>query len=316
MEDDVKADGIEGFKKSIGRSLKYPKSFKLVLRLHRSLGLQTLLGKELGQRFVELVAWRWLTRRLIGFANRQIRPMIGDGATDTIQAALRDRLIRVEENMQALRLQYPQFAEWLEQSYLGRLARTLERSRYRKMLEESIISAEVYENLLEQLEDRWAFLDTQAPIDVELAPEALAHKVPLLADLPDDTLRKLTRKLKTRLALPTQLIQGPNKPNPSLYFVASGAVSMRLPDATHIELGSGEFFGELYLLDQDAPEFEVRSLGYTKLLELTARDFKSTLSQDESLRRAIEAVAKQRLRALEVGQSAMAKDASGPANSQ
>jgi CPA1 family monovalent cation:H+ antiporter len=179
------------------------------------------------------------------------------------------------------------------------------------MLEESLISAEVYDNLLEQLEDRWAFLDEQPPIDVELAPEALAHKVPLLADLPVDTLRKLTRKLRTRLALPNQLVQGPTQPSPSLYFVASGAVSMRLPDATHIELGSGEFFGELYLLDQDAAEFEVRSLGYTKLLELTARDFKSLLTQDASLRHAIELVAQQRRRALEVGRSAMASHESG-----
>ena len=316
MEDDVKADGIAGFEKSIGRSLRYPRSFKLVLKLHRSLGLQRLLGQELGQRFVELVAWRWLTRRLIAFANTQIRPMLGDEATDTIQDTLRDRLARVEENMQALRLQYPQFAEWLEQNYLGRLARTLERSRYRKMLEESVITGEVYDDLLEQLADRWAFLDEAPPIDVELAPEALAHKVPLLADLPDETLRKLTRKLKTRLALPRQVIQGPNKPNPSLYFVASGAVSMRLPDATHIELGSGEFFGELYLLKQDAAEFEVCSLGYTKLLELTARDFKSLLAQDAALRTAIELVAQQRLRALEVGRSAMASELADQASSQ
>lgn len=316
MEDDVKARGMAGFEKSIGRSLQYPRLFKLVLRLHQAFGLQSLLGKELGQRFVELVGWRWVTRRLITFANHQIRPMLGDSAADTIQAALRDRLARVEENMQALRLQYPNFAEWLEQSYLGRLARTLERSRYRKMLEESLINPEVYDDLLEQLEERWAFLDRVPPIDVELAPEELAHKVPLLADLPDETLRRLTRKLKTRLTLPNQLIQGPNKPNPSLYFVASGAVSVLLPDATHIELGSGEFFGELYLLNQDATEFEVRSLGYTKLLELTAKDFKSLLANDEGLRVAIEAVAKQRLRALEVGRAALLNADDAPTNSR
>lgn len=312
MEDDVKALGMAGFEKSIGRSLQYPRSFKMVLRLHQAFGLQSLLSKELGQRFVELVGWRWVTRRLIAFANNQIRPMLGDSAADTIQTALRARLARVEENMQALRLQYPSFAEWLEQSYLGRLARTLERSRYRKMLEESLISPEVYDDLLERLEDRWAFLNRAPSIDVELGPEELAHRVPLLADLPDETLRKLTRKLKTRLTLPNQLIQGPNKPNPSLYFVASGAVSVLLPDATHIELGSGEFFGELYLLNQDATEFEVRSLGYTKLLELTAKDFKALLARDESLRTAIEAVAKQRLRALEVGRAELLNSAGEP----
>ncbi len=303
MEDDIKVGGMAGFEKSIGRSLQYPKTFKLLLRLHQTLGLQGWLGRELGQRFVELVGWRWVSRRLILFANHQVRPMIGDSASDAIQTALRDRLARIEESLQALRLQYPSFAEWLEQSYLGRLARTLERSRYREMLDESVISPEVYDDLMQRLEDRWAFLDRIPALDTEMAPEDLAHKVPLLADLPKDTLKKLARKLKTRLTLPNQLIQGPNKPNPSLYFVASGAVTMRLPDATHIELGSGEFFGELYLLKQDANEFEVRSLGYTKLLELTARDFKALLAKDETLRAAIQVVANQRLRALEVGRA-------------
>jgi CPA1 family monovalent cation:H+ antiporter len=315
-EDDVKANGMVGFRKSIDRSLQYPRSFKLVMRMHRAFGLQGWLGRELGQRFVELVGWRWATRRLLGFADKQVRPMLGDVATDHIQAALRDRLARVEENMQALRLQYPMFAEWLEQSYLGRLARSLERSRYRKMLEESVISAEVYDSLLAQLDRRWKFLEDPPAIDVELSARALAHKVPLLAGLPEQTLNKLTSKLKTRLALPNQLIQGPSKPNPALYFVASGAVSMLLPDATHIELGSGEFFGELYLLDQQAVEFEVRSLGYTRLLELTARDFKTLLLKDEGLRQAIESVAAERRKALVVGRADQLNSAGEPTNSE
>jgi CPA1 family monovalent cation:H+ antiporter len=316
MEDDVKASGLRGFNKSIERSLRYPRTFKLVLRAHQVLGLQSWLGRELGQRFVELVGWRWVTRRLITFADKQIRPMLGDVATDAIQEALRSRLSQVEENMHALRLQYPNFAEWLEQSYLGRLARTLERSRYGKMLEESVISAEVYDDLVEQLQKRWGFLEQPPSLDVELGPESLAQRVPLLADLPEATLRKLTSKLKTQLALPNQLIQGPKKPQPSLYFVASGAVSMLLPDATHIELGSGEFFGELYLLDQNAIEFEVRSLGYTKLLELTARDFKSLMARDDTLRAAIESVASQRLRALEVGRTEMVSSFDESTNSE
>ena len=303
MEDAIKADGSTGFRRSTQRSLSYPHSFKLVMRLHQFFGAQRWLGRALGQRFVELVGWRWVIRRSLGFADQQIRPMLGDEVTDAISIELRQWLATVEENLQALRLQYPTFAEWLEQSYLGRLARTLERSRYRKLLDESVITGEVYDDLVEQLEQRWAFLDQPPPLDVELSAVDLAHRVPLLADLSDDTLQKLTRKLRTRLALPNQLIQGPAKSYPALYFVASGAVSMLLPDNTHVELGSGEFFGELYLLNQEADQFEVRSLGYTKLLELSARDFKSVLVSDAQLRHAIEGVAKQRLRALEVGRS-------------
>jgi monovalent cation:H+ antiporter, CPA1 family len=301
MEDDVKADAMDGFHRSNEAILAYPRLFKIVMRLHQFFGLQGWLGRVLGQRFVELIGWRWVSRRLIGFTEHQMRPMLGDAACDIIREALRERLEDIEENLQSMRLQYPNFAEWLEQSYLGHLARSLERAQYQKLLNESVISGEVFDDLLEQLESRWAFLDKQPPLDVELSPADLIHKVPLLADLSGSTVRRLTRKLRMRLALPEQLIQGPRKSNPALYFVASGAVSVLLPDNTHVELGSGEFFGELYLLNQEAPKFEVRSLGYTKLLELSARDFKSLLDGDPQLREAIEGVAKQRLRALQVG---------------
>jgi CPA1 family monovalent cation:H+ antiporter len=89
-----------------------------------------------------------------------------------------------------------------------------------------------------------------------------------------------------------------------LYIVASGAVKVRLPDGTHIELGSGEFFGELYIMAKEKlDEFEVRSLGYSKLLCLPIRDFEAMLSRDPALRESIELVAKQRMRALEVWRS-------------
>ena len=305
LEDQVKANGLAGFEQGLRRSLDYPRVFRLMLYINQFVGVQRWLGRALSQRFVELVGIRWATRRLLVFADQKTRPMIGDAATESITQCLRMRLQLVDENMQAMRLQYPAFAQWLEENYLGKLARTLERSRYRQMLSDSLISGEVYDALMAQLDDRWYFLDQQAPLDIELASVDLVHKVPLLSALSDQALRPLVKSLRTRLAMPNELIQGPSKPNPSLYFVASGAVSVLLPDATHIELGSGEFFSELYLLKPDAPEFEVRSLGYTKLLELSAKDFKNLVASDSQLREAIEKVAKERLRALEVGRSSL-----------
>ncbi|MNR24088.1 Cyclic nucleotide-binding domain protein [compost metagenome] len=83
-------------------------------------------------------------------------------------------------------------------------------------------------------------------------------------------------------------------------FVASGAVAVHLPDNTMIELGSGEFFGELGLLGEQQLTPDVTSLGYSKLLMLSSRDFHALLARDENLRERIQVVAKQRLRAIEV----------------
>jgi CPA1 family monovalent cation:H+ antiporter len=60
----------------------------------------------------------------------------------------------------------------------------------------------------------------------------------------------------------------------------------------------------MYLLDHDVPEdFEVRSLGYSRVLCLPAKDFDELLKQDPAIQVAIELVARQRMRALEVWRS-------------
>jgi CPA1 family monovalent cation:H+ antiporter len=300
MEDAIKINGVEGFKKSIHNSLKYPKTFRLAIRLHNRTGVNKILARTLTNRFARLVVMSWVVRKLATFADEQIRAMIGDAAAQTLLSHTKWRADLVEENLQALRLQYPMYAEWLEEKYLGQTARSLERRRYRSMLDESLIGGEVYDDLVTQLERRWRFLDAEPSLDTELTAAQLIARVPLLSDMSDASEVLITKLLRPRLAIPHELIIGAEKSRASMYFVASGAVTVLLPDDTHIELGSGEFFGELALLTDETIKFEVRSLGYTNLLELTHKDFKLLLSRDQKLRQVVDKVVDERIKALKV----------------
>ena len=71
-----------------------------------------------------------------------------------------------------------------------------------------------------------------------------------------------------------------------------------------VELGSGEFFGELALLTGQPRNADVVSLGYCRLLELSSRDFQDLLAGDADLKRAIEAVAAERMHPRRGGQGA------------
>jgi CPA1 family monovalent cation:H+ antiporter len=204
----------------------------------------------------------------------------------------------IENALQALDLQYPAYALWLQESYLGRVARELERMRYRDMLDQFLISGEVYADLMAQLKDRWRHIDTHPPLDIELGNADLIQRVPLFEGLSPDSLRAISRLLRPRLALPDQPIL--SKGAMEMCFVASGAVTVHLPDGTDAELGSGEFFGELALLGKEDLVPNVTSLGYSRLLMLSERDFRALLARDPDLRERIEKVAKQRLRAIEV----------------
>jgi len=271
------------------------------MRVYEIFGIQRWLAYELSQRFVALMCMRSIAQQLLDFAAKKLPDILGEEACEKIIALHTQRLSLIREALHALELQYPSYSLWMQEHYLGRIARRLERERYGEMFDQSLISGEVYEDLSNQVSKRWAFLDQDAPLDIAMGSAELVARVPLLSGLPFDAQRAVTKMLTPRLFLPDQLIWGKKVPPFGLYIVASGAVTILLPDGTHVELGSGEFFGEMYLLDHDVPEdFEVRSLGYSKVLCLPAKDFDQLLAQDPALRSAIELVAKQRLRALEV----------------
>lgn len=300
LEDAIRLGGVEGFEKAIAADVRYSTGFRLALRVHYLFGFQGWLAHELGQRFANLMSKRSVAQRLILFTREQITPLLGEEATLRIVSLHQRRLDLIENAMQALNLQYPQYAQWLQESYLGRVARELERIRYRDMLEQFLISGEVYADLMSQLQSRWSHIDQHPPLDIELSAADLIKRVPLFEGLSADSLRAISKLLKPRLALPDQRVLTKGRHGEEMCFVASGAVAVHLPDNTMIELGSGEFFGELGLLGEQQIAPDVTSLGYCKLLMLSSRDFHALLACDEHLRERIQVVAKQRLRAIEV----------------
>jgi CRP-like cAMP-binding protein len=277
-------------------------------KYYERFGVQRWLAYELSQRFIALMSMRSVAQQLLEFAETKLPEIIGANATFQVAQAHRERLGLVREALHALELQYPTYSLWLQERYLGRIARGLEREKYAEMLEQSLVSGEVYADLLEKADVRWAFLEQERSLDIEMSAVALVARVPLLSELPAQALSEVTKMLTPRLFLPDQLIWGEQLPPFGLYIVASGAVLVLLPDGTHAELGSGEFFGELALLSAKKVEgFEVRSLGYSKVLCLPAKSFNDLLARNAGLKEKIERVAQQRLRAIQVWRDYQAK---------
>ena len=300
LEDAVRAGGEAGFRSASAADVLYSRRFRIALRLHYMFGFQRWLERELAQRFANLMSKRSVAQRLITFAKTQVSPLLGEEATQRVVAAHQRRLDMIESALQALNLQYPRYAAWLQEAHLGRVARELERARYRDMLDQSLITSEVYGDLMRQLDARWSHIDRHPPLDIELSAAELIKRVPLFEKLNPESLHAICRLLRPRLALPDQPVLTAGRHGEEMCFVASGAVAVHLPDNTMVELGSGEFFGELALLGQQALTPDVTSLGYSKLLMMSAPDFRALLARDPVLREGIETVARQRLRAIEV----------------
>jgi CPA1 family monovalent cation:H+ antiporter len=174
--------------------------------------------------------------------------------------------------------------------------------RYRDMLAQNLISGETYADLIHQVDMRWRYLENQGALDITLTAQALIQRVPLFEGVDETTLQAIQQVLKPRLAVPGQEIHTKFGRSHAMYFVASGAVVLDLPDGTTAELGSGQIFGEMALVLGRDFQPRVRSLGYSRLLMLHERDFKRLLENLPALREKIDAIVAQRLRAVEVWQ--------------
>jgi len=121
---------------------------------------------------------------------------------------------------------------------------------------------------------------------------AVLKNVPMFASFPDESLRLLatlvTRKSVTRGT--TIMVAG--DPTDSLYIVISGRLKVMLSDAEGKEvilaiLGSGEYFGEMGLIDDAPRSASVVSIESCELLCVAKREFKRCLAENFEMSMAV-----------------------------
>lgn len=75
--------------------------------------------------------------------------------------------------------------------------------------------------------------------------------IPLFAQLGDDSLRRILELATEFEVEPGHVLVARDQPGAGLFIVESGTVTVDLPEG-QVQLGPGDFFGELALLDEDA----------------------------------------------------------------
>jgi len=286
----------KAFSKTWKRNLRYGPEFRVALGLQNRLGFDRILANALAERFELLVNQRRLLAEMGPFARDRLGALLGEEATEKLIQLNADRAKAVEDALLALKLQYPTYAEALQRQHLERLARVWEDRGYHALLSQGVIGGEVAQALTEQAADRYPDIDRRPRLDTRMSAHALVARVPLFANLSEDAQARIVRRLRPRLTLPEELIVRRGERGESMFFIASGAVRIAIPGGD-VELGSGDFFGELALITGRPRANDVTSLGFCQLLELGAADFRTLLAEDPTLKGQIEAVAQQRLNA-------------------
>ena len=284
----------EAFAKTWTRNLKYGPEFRLALTLKNRFGYDRMLASALAERFELLVNQRRLFAEMGPFARDRLGPLLGEEVMETLIALNADRAKAVEDALLALKLQYPSYAEALQRQHLERVARIWEHRGYEALQDQGVISGEVAQALSEGSANRYPDIDQRPRLDTSMSARELVARVPLFANLSEDTMARIVRRLRPRLSLPGEIIVRKGDRGESMYFIASGAARLNVADGD-IELGSGDFFGELALITGRPRITDVIALGFCQLLELHERDFRHLLSEDATLKAEIEGTARQRL---------------------
>ncbi|MFQ5955345.1 MAG: cation:proton antiporter, partial [Kiloniellales bacterium] len=274
--DGVKARGVDGYKSAVDRRLGFDVGFRLALQAQRRLGWSRPLARRLADRFEVLLATWTILREVRERGLPKVVSMVGEGTGRRLGTLLAGRLNATEQALSALRLQYPDYANLLQQRYLGRLALRLEQAEYDALLESEVISSEVFADLERELEARERQYERRPKLDLGLEPEKLVAKVPFLAVLRSDRIADIARLLKPRLAIPGETIVSKGETGREMYFISTGCVEVALEPEPR-QLGSGDFFGEIALLREVPRTADVTAQGFCDLLTLSARDFHALL---------------------------------------
>ncbi len=122
-------------------------------------------------------------------------------------------------------------------------------------------------------------------------------KVPLFSQLAATEIGEIAGLLRLRVAVPGEAIVRKDEQADSVYFVSSGRLNVEL-EPEPVELGRGDFFGELALLQEGKRTATVRAVTSCQLLVLDCHDFHHLMEENRLMREAVDRVAAERLEQL------------------
>jgi CPA1 family monovalent cation:H+ antiporter len=289
----ARAEGRLGYRRAAEKSLSFPASFRIAYFLYRHFGIQRFLADRLADRVELLLVTRLLVDRLVEFNTGRLGRLFGERLTNLTSEIIDQRREEVGDRLDALRRQYPDYTAALEVRFLRQSALRQELGRYQALFEEGLIPQELYDDLRRGIGTSAA--EPRPRFEIGLDTHRLIEKLDLLSDLDEEQLRQVAELLRPRFSVPNERIIRAGERGDAIFFIASGAVEVRLPGHP-VRLGSGEFFGEMALLTGHPRQADVVALTYCRLLMLRKADFERFLAANPEARAAINRVAEHRLR--------------------
>jgi CPA1 family monovalent cation:H+ antiporter len=304
----ARSDGRLGYRRASEAALALQLGFRIAYSLYRRVGITRLLGERLADRLEMLLTTRFVVERLHRFNGQQISALFGERIAGVTRQIIDRRRTMIAGALDSLRRQYPDYVTELEARFLRQSTLRREMTRYQSLFEEGLISNEVYQDLQRSVLGPHS-KDQRPRFDIGLDTQQLVKRLDILAGLDERQLERVCRLLRPRFAVPGDRIVRKGSRGEAVFFIASGAVEVILPER-RVRLGDGEFFGEMALLAGRPRQADVVALTYCHLLVLRRADLERFMRANPQARETIHRVAEAR-RAMNAADGASSSEA-GP----
>ncbi len=131
---------------------------------------------------------------------------------------------------------------------------------------------------------------------------SLIARIPLLAELDANDVAEIMEYLKAHnYPMHKEIVQA-GAPGDAMYFIAAGEVVMKNSDTGDVTLRTGDFFGEIAMLDGSNYKYPYITTTRCKLLKLEKEDFGRMSNASPQIERHIRKMAEKRKAARELGE--------------
>src|SRR5208282_1546996 len=291
--DRIRAGDPAEYLRTARHMVDFSPRFRFALWAHRHLRIEGPLVDRLADRFESLLVQQIVLKELEPYIEEKLVPLLGDKVASMLREVLRGRHEMTGAALDALRQQYPAYAEELERRILYKTWLRREDVEYRTLFEDGVIGPELYSALRREVKLSRTEVEVRPRLDLGLETRQLISKVPIFAKLTRVQLDTIARLLRPRFAVPGEQLIRDGDHADAMYFISSGSVEVEVV-GQKIRLNPGDFFGEMGLVTGQRRQGDVHARGYCQLLVLREVDFKNLLRSDQEIQMQIATVASAR----------------------
>lgn len=275
--------GVTGYLERAVAGLSYGLEFRTAHFLQRRLGVETPLRRAMAARIESHYVKQLALVALRRYADEFLCPVLGTEKADVLRGALARRMGALSLAVEAIRLQFPAYAEQMEGALLTRMRLGLEKAEIQQNFASGVVTRDMYEELEAGRQERVKSMPALPKLDLGFRLKQMLRGVALLKDIPEADLQQLAGALQPQFMVPRETLIRQGTPGHDMFFIASGTVSVQRKHLT-TDLKAGDHFGELALLTGGVRNASVEALTYGTLLRLNARDFRRLTARNEVIK--------------------------------